>query len=158
MRWMEDVGDLARRPWHHERRVLEQVQAFCDTSPVDRRLVFVAGEREAAPLAFDLAMRAPGLFRGAILHDGTLLPQVDGERARQAAALQSQVHVRIDDPARLPARPTPDELERHRREVEGWLAAHGLEGSVSMGAHADGGAPTATSLRDVLRSLVERRR
>jgi predicted esterase len=124
LRWYEDLDDLVRRPLEAGERVLTQVREVCERHAVDPRRVVLGGERSAAPLAFDVAVRAPGLFSGVLLVDGPPLPEVAEQRTRTAALLGLRVELAFTD-ARPPWPGTLPAAELARRSAS-WLAARGL--------------------------------
>jgi tetratricopeptide (TPR) repeat protein/predicted esterase len=100
--WLDDVEGFARPPRPAEDAVMESLRDYCSRHAVDRRRVLVAGEGSGALLAFDLALRAPGLVRGVLLLQGPALLDDVHARALTAAALGVRVGAWID-----PARPVP---------------------------------------------------
>ena len=145
MKWFEDVRELVERPNRHGQRILDLVDEALERHALDRERVFLAGAGEAAPLAFDLALRAPGRFRGVLLVDGTILPEVALDRCRRAAAFGLAVRVAIADPEHLAGELGPDALAQHALDVEGWLDERGLEAVVEV--HGRG------AVRSLARSL-----
>jgi tetratricopeptide (TPR) repeat protein/predicted esterase len=105
MRWFRNVGDYLDRPWAYETPVIEVIRAYCQEHGVDRTRVFMAGEGLGALLAADIALTAPGLFRGALLINGPLHPELAGERTRVAASLGVALEVVLDERQPVAARP-----------------------------------------------------
>ncbi|HEX5011158.1 MAG TPA: hypothetical protein VFY71_12230, partial [Planctomycetota bacterium] len=154
--WMDDVESFARPPRPAEEAVMDALRTWCATHAVDRRRVLVAGEGTGALLAFDLALRAPGLVRGVLLIQGPALLDDVHARALTAAALGVHVGVWVD-----PARPVPWTRPGvppadYARELGRHLAELGLagEGAVRLAPVPDDAAPSVTALADALRSLA----
>ncbi|MCE9592877.1 MAG: hypothetical protein K8S98_01685, partial [Planctomycetes bacterium] len=115
MHWLNDARDLARRPDLFEARVAAAVHAFSSVHAIDRSRVWIAGVGEGAMVAFDVATRTPGLFRGALVLDGPIHPDTPVERVRRAASMGLGVRVVLDDESDRYGRPrdvAPDEFER----------------------------------------------
>ncbi|MBI5433819.1 MAG: hypothetical protein HZA52_13385, partial [Planctomycetes bacterium] len=93
MHWLIEPSDLQRRPDLFETRVAVAVRTFSSAHPIDRSRVWIAGVGEGALVAFDLATRAPGLFRGVLVLDGPIHPETPLERARRAASMGLEVRV-----------------------------------------------------------------
>ena len=60
---------------------------------IDTSRVFIVAEGSGVQVAFDLACRAPGIVRGALLVDGPIHPSLSAESARTAAAAGSIVRL-----------------------------------------------------------------
>jgi predicted esterase len=151
-KWFEDARELVEQPNRHGQRILDLVDEALQRQELDRERVFLAGAGEAAPLAFDLALRAPGRFRGVLLVDGTILPEVALDRCRRAAAFGLAVRVSIGGPEHLAGQPGPDALAQHAVDVEDWLARRGLDARVELHGR---GAPPAQDLARSLSALLE---
>jgi pimeloyl-ACP methyl ester carboxylesterase len=91
--WVAMTTDFAKRPWAYEEPVVAALTSFCETHAIDPGRVFVVGEGSGALVAFDLAARAPGLVRGALIVDGPVHAALSGESASTAAASGSSVRV-----------------------------------------------------------------
>ncbi len=87
MTWFEDPQDLERKPLEIERDVEEAVRAFLERNEVDRERIWIAGEGLGATVAFDVALRAPGLYRAVLVAGGPIHHATAVDRARRAAAL-----------------------------------------------------------------------
>jgi serine/threonine protein kinase/predicted esterase len=87
MTWYEDPQDLERKPLELEGDLEECVRSFLAHHEVDRDRIWIAGEGVGATVAFDAALRAPGLYKGVLLADGPIHPATPVERARRAASL-----------------------------------------------------------------------
>ncbi len=95
--WLSDVEDLARRPWRSVELALDDVRRTVETQPVDRRRVIAVGQETGAPVAFDMACRASGLFRAAVLVDGALHADAAASSAPAAALLGLRVGVVVGE-------------------------------------------------------------
>jgi serine/threonine protein kinase/predicted esterase len=87
MTWFEDPGDLEKKPLEVERDVEDAVRTFLSRHEVDRGRIWIGGEGLGAMVAFDVALRAPGLYKGALLVGGPIHPDTPPDRARRAASL-----------------------------------------------------------------------
>ena len=97
MRWFAESDDYLLRSWHYEKPIVDAVLAFADEHPIDRERVLVAGEGYGALLASDLALAAPGLFRGALLENGPVHPAASPERVGIAAAVGLRMQILLDE-------------------------------------------------------------
>lgn len=127
LRWLERAEDFEREGPRHEARVLGAVRELLLVHAVDRERVVLAGEGQGALLAWDLALRFPGLFPRVVLLDGPPLPGTTRERSRTAALSGLRVEFLLGEraPARL-GRPGEDP-ERLRRDCVEWARALGLD-------------------------------
>jgi len=91
--WLSDVEDLARRPWRSVELALDDVRRTVEARPIDLRRVIAVGQDTGAPVAFDMACRASGLFRATILVDGALHADASAASAPAAALLGLRVGV-----------------------------------------------------------------
>jgi pimeloyl-ACP methyl ester carboxylesterase len=145
--WFEDPADLVRRPHECERGVDEAVRAFLADQEADRERVFLVGEGYGATVAFDVALRAPGLFRGVLMVDGPIHPDTPLDLARRAAALGLRTALLSFEGA--PKAPT--EASSKGSDAKRWLEACGFSAPV---VHADPGA-TSTDRSNRLRQTLE---
>ena len=114
--WFEDPSALVDTPALYERGVLEAVRGFLTGHEVDRERVWLAGEGHGALLAFDVALRSPGLFTGVVLRNGAIHPETPRDLARRAAALGLRVVFVADDGDPLVG-----------EQVAAWLAELGFD-------------------------------
>jgi tetratricopeptide (TPR) repeat protein len=126
MAWFEEPVDLARERWEYEPAVLDGVRAFAREHALEPASVWIAGEGMGGVVALDLALRAPGLFRGVILCDAPLLPQVDLARARTAAALGMRVAYLARPDGGFPTLHAGTRAGGLASLVRSWLGALGL--------------------------------
>jgi serine/threonine protein kinase/tetratricopeptide (TPR) repeat protein len=153
MAWLEDPDEYPRRSWEVRQPVIERIRALCREQRVDRHRVVVAGEGSGAMLAFDLALRAPGLFHGVLLVDGPPTPGVEPHTIRTAAAVGLSVQIVLTDRGAVFGRPPERSLEELAADAQAWLEAHQLgarEPLVVRGAGVGDGLDTA------LKGLVSR--
>jgi serine/threonine protein kinase/tetratricopeptide (TPR) repeat protein/poly(3-hydroxybutyrate) depolymerase len=149
--WVDDLEDFAREPWRQEAACAEAIGAFLASREVDRARVLVAGEGGGALVAFDLALRAPGLVRGVLLVQGPALVQVPATRARTAAALGLRAAALLA-PGVPPSWVDPSVPgEAYAAALADWLAGQGLGGSV--GALPDEPEARTAALVEALRGL-----
>ncbi len=155
--WLEQPVDLARDRWDYEPAVHDQVREFALEHRLDRERVWVAGEGMGGIVAFDLAMRAPGLFRGVVLCDAPLLPATDASRVRVAAALGTRVAYVARTEAGVPLLVSGSDPETLASTVKAWLGALEL-GAARVDVERAWSAPDARSqaLIEALRPLARR--
>ncbi len=126
MDWLEEPVDLVRERWEYEPAVLESVRAFSREHAIEPGRVWIAGEGMGGVVALDLALRAPGLFRGVILCDAPLPPQVDLAHARAAAALGLRVAYIARPEGGMPTLREAKSAADLAELVDGWLGTLGL--------------------------------
>lgn len=95
--WLSDIEDLARRPWSSVECALDDVRRTVSTQSIDATRVVAIGRQTGAPVAFDMACRASGLFRAAILVDGGVHADATAASAPSAALLGLEVGAIIED-------------------------------------------------------------
>jgi pimeloyl-ACP methyl ester carboxylesterase len=93
--WVAMVSDFAKRPWAYEEPIVTALTTFSEDHSIDPGRVFVVGEGSGALVAFDLAARAPGLVRGALLVEGPVHPALSIESATTAARSGSMVRALV---------------------------------------------------------------
>ena len=104
--WLSDVEDLARRPWQSVEVALEDVRRIVEAHRIDRERVIAVGCETGAPVAFDMACRASGLFRAVILVDGAAHVDAAAATAPAAALVGLRVGVVLEDRAGVESRAT----------------------------------------------------
>lgn len=102
--WLSDVEDLARRPWQSVEVALEDVRRIVEAQRIDRARVVAVGCETGAPVAFDMACRASGLFRAVILVDGAVHVDAAAATAPAAALVGLRVGVVVEERADARAR------------------------------------------------------
>ncbi|HEV8113947.1 MAG TPA: protein kinase [Planctomycetota bacterium] len=113
MTWFEDPRDLVRKPLDVEQTVEDAVRPFLVEHAVDRDRIWIAGEGAGAMVAFDVALRAPGLYRAVVLVGGPIHPGTSPDRARRAASLGLRTAYVVAEPIA-----TPEVGARVRRWLE----------------------------------------
>jgi hypothetical protein len=124
--------------------VLEVVHRACADERIDALRIIAIGERTSALVAFDLAARASGVFRGVLVLDGPIDTSLARETAPAAAAAGLRVTV-VRTAAGERARELTDLYER-------WFAhaGFGTRGSFEL----VGDAPH-DRLRDPMHRLLD---
>jgi len=143
--WLSDVEDLARRPWRSVEPALLDVRRTVDAQPVDRDHVVAVGIGTGAPVAFDMACRASGLFRAAILVEGALHAEATASSAPAAALLGLDVRLVVEDREGSDAR-----VEMLQRA----LGALGFEAGAIAVAKSPAGASEAAALESARAALA----
>ncbi len=95
--WLSDVEDLSRRPWRSVELALDDVRRTVESKAIDANRVVAVGYQTGAPVAFDAACRASGLFRAAILVEGAVHVEASAASAPSAALLGLRVEVVVVD-------------------------------------------------------------
>lgn len=126
LQWVDEVEQLDQRPWTVADSAFDALNTVFASHTIDRRRVRLAGEGSGALLAFDLALRAPGLVRGVLILQGPARAVDARPRALTAAALGVRVALWID-----PTRPVPWTRDavppaEYADALAGWLASAGL--------------------------------
>ncbi len=144
MQWFQEVDDFLEQPWSFEMPVIEGLRNFLDQGTVDLERVFIAGEGHGSLLAADLALTAPGLFRGLLVANGPIVPEVAWQRTLLASSLGLSVRVVLDDRERIVACPDGMSGAQLAERLEGWLPRWGLEEHASVRALSAGDQPSET--------------
>ena len=131
--WIEAGGDLLRRPLQAEHELGVSLRDLFERRAIDRERVWIAGEDQGATLAFELALRAPGLYRGALLLDGPIRADGASEDLRKAAALGLRVAF-IAGPRCATASQTPAQLATR---MEAWLGGVGFRERRTVAIESD---------------------
>jgi pimeloyl-ACP methyl ester carboxylesterase len=105
-------------------------------------------------VALDLALRAPGLFRGVLLCDSPLLPQVDLARARTAAALGMRVAYLARTDGAIPTLHAGTRAAELSALAERWLGALGLDRNARLFVE-DGTWPSDAARAETLQAALE---
>jgi tetratricopeptide (TPR) repeat protein/predicted esterase len=151
MAWVEDLAAFVEAPPAIEQRVRAALDTASARLHVDLRNVLVAGEGHAAPVAFDLAVRAPGVFHGVLLHDGPPHVGAASESLRTAASIGLAVGVALDADARVPGAGAVSTHEL-AGELSAWLASHEFRAArVIELARGDDSSQLAALARAMLR-------
>ncbi|MDZ4773996.1 MAG: serine/threonine-protein kinase [Planctomycetota bacterium] len=114
--WVDSVADFANRPGTYESSLIAEINAACEDGVVDRERVFFATQQTGSWLAFDLASRAPGIIRGALIVEGRVHPTLSADSARAAAATGSIVRWVLENAA--------DERTKRRGDLTLKFLAH----------------------------------
>lgn len=100
--WIAEVDNFLENPWYVEEAPSRALRAITLTREFEPGRAILVGEGSGAPVALDLALRAPGFFGAAFLIDGIALPATDGNALALARACGTRVRLLIGDGARLP--------------------------------------------------------
>mgnify|MGYP001352493529 CR=1 FL=1 len=120
--WFKATARPAQDLAPHEARVLQAVESVLAAHPIDRERVWIVGEGASAMLAFELAARAPGLFRAAVLADGPIHPQYSPSEVRRAASVGLRVLALLGP--RSPTWSAHAERDVLAARLEDWLRAY----------------------------------
>jgi serine/threonine protein kinase/poly(3-hydroxybutyrate) depolymerase len=122
VQWFKPAARPAQEMAPHEERVLRAVEKLLASHSIDRERVWIVGEGASAMLAFELAARAPGLFRAALLADGPIHPQYSPSEVRRAASVGLRVLALLGP--RAPTWSAHAERDVLAARVEDWLRAY----------------------------------
>jgi predicted esterase len=139
MSWFDSWFNFAERSFLFEKNVSAAVDLFKKEHKVDPARVFLAGEGQGGMVAFDVAIAAPGSWKGVVVVASTLIAN-SGTNARaktagraslpvQVLAPDSQVHAPNVDPKEVAAEfaaiekrfkdwDLPGHLVRFKRDAE----------------------------------------
>jgi predicted esterase len=131
MAWWDDPGAFQQKPWTFEKTVDDAVTAFKKDHKLDKSRVFIAGEGAGTLVAFDAAVRSPGLYKGVVGLNGGMVPQILTAKAPAAAKMGLKMKLFVD-PAEIKKGLPPD--QDVAKIVEGWnqaMQAWGMTGGVA---------------------------
>jgi pimeloyl-ACP methyl ester carboxylesterase len=143
MAWTDGPEAYAQRSWVYERPVGDALRAFREQHAVRRDAVFIAGEGTGAMLAFHVAARAPGLYRGVLMCNGTFDVGLAEERARTNAPLDLRVAVLVEPGAPVAGLRAGTELAEWRDELLERFDRYGVAGAIELPAAALASEPVA---------------
>ncbi len=154
MNWFDSLEGYTEQHWRYERTVGRAVKAVREEHDIDPRRVLLAGEGQGAMVAFNVAVTAPGLYRGVLALNGLpqlLLAEPVAERAGRMGFAARFV---FDERLRLPrSSPSVQEINRRLEEIlGGWglaTKAEQVEGASQPQSR------TAEALARALRGLLE---
>jgi len=136
--WIAEVDNFLEDPWRVEEAPAARVRELAEELGAEAGRAILVGEGSGAPVAFDLALRAPGFFGAALLLDGAALPSCGPGALALARACGTRVHLVLGDSPQSPAMGAgPGAAERASR-LEDWLREGGL--AARARAVLDGGA------------------
>lgn len=84
MSWFMNVNDYVLKPWNYERTASDAVIAFRKEHKMDRGRVLIAGDGVGGMVAFNMAVRAPGLYKGVLVHNGIFYNELAQSKAVNA--------------------------------------------------------------------------
>ncbi len=140
MAWVDVPERYDLRHLEFERPVLDAYQAFRERHDVDPKRVLIAGEGTGGTLAFNIAVRAPGLFQGVLLKDASIHVGLARGKAGNVGRMGVKVVLVVA------ARSVPDGT---RRRFQDW----GMDATVIEQAETKGDSD-ATLLADGVRLLL----
>ena len=94
MRWFNTWFEFAARPFLFERNVSAAVDQFKKEHKVDPARTFLVGEGQGGMVAFDVAIAAPGSFKGVVVVASTLIAN-SGTAARAKTAGRASLPVKV---------------------------------------------------------------
>ncbi len=126
MTWVEDLERYGSRALHDERTVTDALLEARRRFRVDPTRVLIAGEGLGGTVAFNVAVRAPGLFRGVLLTGATI--DLDLARGRTELLDDMRLAVALVPDAAHPVEglAAPIESRAHAARLEEALRAIGV--------------------------------
>ncbi|MFT7485744.1 MAG: pimeloyl-ACP methyl ester carboxylesterase [Candidatus Paceibacteria bacterium] len=85
------------------------------------------GEGSGAPVAFDLALRAPGFFAGALMIDGLAAPSADQHALALSRACSSRFWMLLGEQAKLRGDCAGIGASTVATALEAWMQSGGLD-------------------------------
>jgi predicted esterase len=148
MAWFEDARTFRDAPGTYEKPVADAVAAFKKDHKLDKTRVFIAGEGVGCTLACDVAVRSPGLYRGAVGLEGALLTDLLAPNAPNAGKAGLKLKLFLDasrTKTTLPNQDVDKIVSSWNQALEKW----GIAGGVSTFA------PDAKDPKQVDKLVVE---
>ena len=127
--WFESPAIFQRTPWLSEDGLLAALRRFQREHPEAQGRTWLAGVGEGATVAFDLALRAPGWWKGVWLADTPLVFTTDERRLRIAAELGLALRLSLDPAREVPGWPSAAD---YARALAAWLAELGVGARVEV--------------------------
>jgi len=124
--WVADTDDFLEDPWKVEELPAEVIRAFAAEHPIAPGQVVLVGEGSAGMVAFDLALRAPGLFGRCLILDGVPAPTPKPHLLPIARACGLEVELVVGREAHFDWKPAELEPEALVESLGSWLRAGGL--------------------------------
>jgi predicted esterase len=87
MQWFASAQRYTQAAWKYERNVNAAVDAFKKEHKLDKNRVFIAGEGQGGMLAFNIAISAPGLYKGVLVFDSPLALALAQPKAANAVKM-----------------------------------------------------------------------
>jgi serine/threonine protein kinase len=125
--WFGELDNFLEDPWATLRQPAAVIAAFAQEHELDPRRVLLVGEGSGAPVAFDLALRAPGFFRATLLLDGLPSPSCTEVQLSLTRVCGSRFRLLLGEGDASSWRPVDASPERIAQELGTWLASGGLE-------------------------------
>jgi predicted esterase len=98
MRWFDHWFDYAGQPWVYEKNISVAVDLFKKSRKVDPAQLFIVGEGQGGMVAFNVAIGAPGTYKGVVVCGSTILGnQATAARAKTAANAGLNVRLLVPD-------------------------------------------------------------
>jgi tetratricopeptide (TPR) repeat protein len=141
--WFDFCFKYADKPWIYEKPVGAAFDLFAKSHPIDRSRVFIAGEGQGGMVAFNVAVSAPGTWKGVVALRSTLL-RTNAMAARGRMAGRAGLKARLLVPAagvyapQLEAGALDQELTATGRQLTEWGIPDAIEHLEIKADDADG--------------------
>jgi serine/threonine protein kinase/tetratricopeptide (TPR) repeat protein len=127
--WIAEIDNFLDDPWGVEESAATSIRTFAREHGLEPDRTILIGEGSGSPVAFDLALRAPGFFGAAMLLDGVALPSPDATALALARACDSKVRLLIGELAALPQAFSNVPRTELAQGMQDWMRAGGLDAS-----------------------------
>lgn len=127
MTWVEDIARYERRAWLDDRPVVEAIAAARRLHRVDPSRVFLAGEGVGGIIAFDVALRAPGSFRGVLLHNASVHFALARDLAAELRAAGLKLVLVPERHTPVEGLATPRDADEHAPELAAAIESLGVD-------------------------------
>ncbi len=87
MSWMTDPQSYEKGYWKYEKPINAAFDAFNKQQKIDKTRVFIAGEGQGGLVAFNVAIGAPGLYKGVLVLDAPVLMSLVSQKAASAGKM-----------------------------------------------------------------------
>lgn len=108
MQWFASAQRYTQAAWKYERNVNAALEAFKKEHDLDKSRVFIAGEGQGGMLAFNVAISAPGLYKGVLVFDSPLALAIAQPKAANAAKMGFRGRVFVNTTRLFGAPPEAD--------------------------------------------------
>jgi serine/threonine protein kinase/tetratricopeptide (TPR) repeat protein len=127
--WIAEIDNFLDDPWAAEESAATSIRAFAMEHDLQAGRAILIGEGSGSPVAFDLALRAPGFFGAALLLDGVPLPSADATALALARACNSKIRLLIGNQAVLPEALADLSRTELADGIQDWMHSGGLDAS-----------------------------
>jgi len=154
MAWFDNVQAYVQSAWTFEKPVHDAVSAFRKEHKVDKARVYLAGEGIGGLVALNVAIGSPGLYKGVVALNGSIVPQLMSQKAPNAGKMGLRAHILVDLAGMRADLGKPEEaqklLEAWNKSLETW----GITGGARAIEPGEEGKNVQAEILAALRSLA----